>query len=95
MKPDYTEIMLTSAKIAMNSQGAQELVDGYVNLFKVFFGIEGMDFYTLDYNTGMFRDFVRDWIYIEEKEQQKAIFAIFDTFKDNRDKFIINKKNYN
>ena len=92
MKPDYTEIMLTSAKIAMNSQGAQELVDGYVNLFKVFFGIEGMDFYTLDYNTGMFRDFVRDWIYIEEKEQQKAIFAIFDTFKDNRDKFIINKK---
>ena len=92
MKPDYTEIMLTSAKIAMNSQGAQELVDGYVNLFKVFFGIEGMDFYTLDYNTGMFRDFVRDWIYIEEKEQQKAIFAIFNTFKDNRDKFIINKK---
>ena len=80
MKSDYTEFILNSTKIIMKSQSAQEFVDSFVFLFKENFGISNMDFYTLDYNTGMFRDFVRDWIYIEDKEQQKYIYNIFNVF---------------
>ena len=92
MKSEYTEFILNSTKIIMKSQSAQEFVDSFVFLFKENFGISNMDFYTLDYNTGMFRDFVRDWIYVEDKEQQKYIYNIFNVFKENANQFILNGK---
>ena len=62
----------------------------FLNIFQDFYGIGQMNFFTIDYNTGMFYDFVRDWIYIEDAETQKAIYQIFNPLQNNHDKFIIN-----
>lgn len=94
MEKNYNELFLQSIKIIMESYSSQDFVDRFTGLFKNFFGISSMDFYTLDYNTGMFRDFVRDWIYIENKEQQEAIFEIFKSFQQNPDKFILNRQEF-
>ena len=88
----YNDLLLQNVKIIMEAYSSQDFVDRFSTLFKEFFGISGMDFYTLDYNTGMFRDFVRDWIYIEDKTAQENIFKIFKAFQQDTNKFIINKK---
>lgn len=87
---NYTDVMLETAKIIMQAQSAQELVERFSTLIQENTGISRMDFLTLDYNTGMFRDFVRDWIYVEEKNRQKIIFAVYNSFQKETDKFIIN-----
>lgn len=92
MIENYKDLLLKSVKIITESFSSQDFVDKFSNLFKDFFEIDSIDFYTLDYNTGMFRDFVRDWIYIEDKEQQEKIYAIFQVFQENNHKFIINGK---
>lgn len=85
-----SDILLSTAKIIMQAQGAQEIVEKLFQLYKDYFSISRMDFLTLDYNTGFFQDFVRDWIYVEEKNRQKILFAVFNSFQKQTDKFIIN-----
>jgi len=92
MAKNYNDLILQNAKIITEAFSPQDFVDRFTALFKDFFGIAGMDFFTLDYNTGMFRDFVRDWIYIEDKAAQEYIFKIFKLFQQNTDKFIFNGK---
>ncbi len=90
MTEQYVDFMLESSKIIMQAQSAQEIVENFGVLFKNYFGISRMDFLTLDYNTGIFRDFVRDWVFVEETNRQKIIFAVYNSFKKNTDKFILN-----
>ncbi|MBQ2644800.1 GGDEF domain-containing protein [bacterium] len=90
----YNKLMLEFSKILMTAFNEQDFVEKLNTLFKEFIGINNINFFVLDYNTGMFRDFVRDWIYIENKEQQKAAFDIFNTFEKNTDNFILNGKEF-
>ena len=89
-----TEILLSISEIIINSQSANDMVESLSKLLCEEFGINRVDFLTLDYNTGTFRDFVKDWIYIEEQNQQKIIFAVFNAFQKQLDKFIINGRPY-
>ena len=61
---NYTDILLKTSRLIMQAQCSQELVDSFATLIQECTGISRMDFLTLDYNTSMFRDFVRDWIYV-------------------------------
>ncbi|MCR5260424.1 MAG: GGDEF domain-containing protein [Candidatus Gastranaerophilales bacterium] len=92
MSKNYNDLILQNTKIITEAFSPQDFVDRFTMLFKDFFGIAGMDFYTLDYNTGMFRDFVRDWIYIEDPQAQEYIFKIFKMFQQDSEKFIFNGK---
>lgn len=94
MPINYTELMLNSTEVIMTSQSAQEITDSFEKLIKENFGVLRMDFLTLDYNTGLFRDFVKDWIFIEEPSRQKIVSAVFGTFGKERDKFILNGQLY-
>ncbi len=94
MPINYTELMLNSTEVIMTSQSAQEITDSFEKLVKDNFGVLRMDFLTLDYNTGLFRDFVKDWIFIEEPSRQKIVSAVFGTFGKERDKFILNGQLY-
>lgn len=87
---NYTDILLKTSRLIMQAQCSQELVDSFATLIQECTGISRMDFLTLDYNTSMFRDFVRDWIYIEDINRQKIVFAVFNSFQKETDKFIIN-----
>lgn len=90
----YTDLLLLSTNIIMNAKSSMEITDNFVELFKEYFGVNKMDFLTLDYNTGLFRDFVKDWVYIEEKERFKILSSVYNSFKQEKDKFIINEKMY-
>lgn len=94
MSNNYTELMLKSTNVIMTSQSAQEITDSFTKLIKENFGVLRIDFLTLDYNTGLFRDFVKDWIFIEEINRQKIVSAVFNTFGKERDKFIVNGQLY-
>ena len=72
--------MLNSTEVIMLSQSSQEITDSFEKLLKDNFGVLRVDFLTLDYNTGLFRDFVKDWIFIEEPSRQKIVSAVFGTF---------------
>ena len=89
---NYSELMLNCTNAIIESINAQDFVDKFLNIFKDFYGIVQMNFFTIDYNTGMFHDFVRDWVYIEDEKTQKAIYDIFNPLQANHDKFIINSR---
>lgn len=92
MNTDTTQFLYENAKIYMESQSSQEVVNRLSTLFKSYYGINKIDFLTLDYNTGIFRDFVRDWVYINDEEQQKKIGKVFLEFKSRSDIFVFNDK---
>ncbi len=92
MKSDITQFLLENAKIHMEAQSSQEFVERFANLFKLYYGINRIEFLTLDYNTGIFRDFVKDWVYINEPEQQKKIGKIFEQFQKRTDIFVFNNR---
>ncbi|MGN0004682.1 MAG: GGDEF domain-containing protein [Candidatus Gastranaerophilaceae bacterium] len=94
MPINYVELMLKSTEVIMNSQSSQEITDSFENIIKETFGTTRVDFLTLDYNTGMFRDFVKDWVFIEEPNRQKIVSTVFNTFIKERDKFIVNGQLY-
>lgn len=92
MNSDATQFLFENAKIHMEAQSSQEFVEKFSNLFKIYFGIDKIDFLTLDYNTGIFRDFVKDWIYINDPEQQRKIGKIFEQFQKRTDIFVFNNR---
>ncbi len=92
MKAETTQFLLENAKIYMKAQSSQEIVNSLSNLFREYYGIRKLDFLTLDYNTGTFRDFVRDWVYINDEEQQKKIGKVFTEFQSRTDIFVFNGK---
>lgn len=94
MNSDTTQFLFENAKIYMEAQSSQEFVERFSNLFKLYFGINRIDFLTLDYNTGIFRDYVKDWVYINEPEQQKKISDVFNEFQKRNDIFVFNNKIY-
>lgn len=77
-----TDIILSTSKILMKANSAQEIVESLSKAYQDYFGIIRMDFLTLDYTTGMFQDFVRDWLYVEDENCQKIVFAVYNTFKN-------------
>ncbi len=94
MNSDTTQFLFENAKIYMEAQSSQEFVERFTNLFKLYYGIDRMDFLTLDYNTGIFRDFVKDWVYINDPEQQKKIGDVFSEFQKTTEIFVFNSKVY-
>ncbi|MGN0013928.1 MAG: GGDEF domain-containing protein [Candidatus Gastranaerophilaceae bacterium] len=90
MTQKNTDIILSTSKILMNAGSAQEIVENLSKAYQDYFGITRIDFLTLDYTTGMFQDFVRDWLYVEDENCQKIVFAVFNTLKKQLDKFILN-----
>ncbi|MDO5304535.1 MAG: hypothetical protein Q4E87_03040, partial [bacterium] len=92
MNSNESQFLLENAKIYMEAQSSQEFVERFENLFKLYFGINKIDFLTLDYNTGIFRDFVKDWVYINDPEKQRKIGKVFDEFQKRTDIFVYNDK---
>ena len=92
MNSNEAQFLLENAKIYMETQSSQEFVERFENLFKLYDGINKIDFLTLDYNTGIFRDFVKDWVYINEPEKQKKIGKVFEEFQKRTDIFVYNDK---
>ncbi len=82
--------LLSTAEIILNAQSGQQIAEELSSLYRKDFGIERIDFYILDYDTGLFHDFVRDWIYIEEKNFKDIVYGVFKVFNEQRDKFIVN-----
>ena len=94
MPINYIELLLNATNVIMQSQSSQEITDCFEKLIKDNFGVNRVDFLTLDYNTGMFRDFVKDWIFIEEADRQKIVSVVFNTFSKETSKFIVNGQLY-
>ena len=89
MKNNYSDFLINLSKIEMKYTNSQEFIEQISTSFKDYFGISKIDFYTLDYNTGTFRDFVKDWIYIEDDNKQKIIVSVFKAFQNNAEKSFI------
>lgn len=94
-KINETEFFTVLTKTIINSQLAQTLADKLTSLFREYIGIKDMRFLVRDMNTGTFRDFAKDWVYVRESESQIFLYSIYKSFQTgNKEKFVLNGKFY-
>ena len=82
--------ILDITKALTHIQGPQNFLVDMQKIFKRYMGIEAINFCELDYNTGKFKDFVRNWVYIEDKEKHIYLYNIYKRLKSSKDQFLLN-----
>ena len=84
------DLILSVTKALMNVQSPQNLVININSIFKEKLGIDAVNFCIADYTTGRFRDFIRDWLYVEDQDKHIYLSEIFQKIQFSQDKFIVN-----
>lgn len=84
------DLILSITKALMNVQSPQNLVISINSIFKEKLGIDAVNFCIVDYATGRFRDFVRDWLYVEDQDKHLYLSDIFQKIQFSKDNFIVN-----
>ena len=84
------DLILSITKALMNVQSPQNLVISLNSIFKEKLNIDAVNFCIVDYATGRFRDFVRDWLYVEDQDKHLYLSDIFQKIQFSKDNFIIN-----
>ena len=84
------DLILSITGALMNVQSPQNLVISVNSIFKEKLGIDAVNFCIVDYATGRFRDFVRDWLYVEDQDKHLYLSDIFQKIQFSKENFIIN-----
>ena len=84
------DLIFSITKALMNVQSAQSLVMSLNSIFKEKLGIDAVNFCMVDYATGRFKDFVRDWLYVEDQDKHIYLSNIFQQIQTSQNNFILN-----
>jgi len=84
------DLILSITKALMNVQSSQSLVMTLNSIFKEKMGIDAVNFCMVDYTTGRFKDFVRDWLYVEDQDKHIYLSNIFQQIQTSPNSFILN-----
>lgn len=84
--------ILDITRALTNIKAPQDFLADMNEIFRKYMGAEAINFCELDYSTGKFKDFVRNWVYIEDKEKHMYLSNIYAQLKSTPEHFLLNGK---